>query len=378
MTIRELLHAEQLARLQRVFHGQEPWSFELYQPLRAFCQAVARLDLPDLPARIHFYDALYAVEELMSGEWWPCSLSVSPAAFAALAYAETSAGITRLEERFSSEWREHAQRNRAFLLRASEGRSAGSAVVVGAGKLYDIPLRELSERFSKLWLVDVDLEAMRESVEQSGLSPEQRHRVVLLEADVTGVNATFVERTQRVFERDTEDQVYAGMLELLHSYRLPSPPDLTSLGELGQVDACFSSMVVSQLGTPLTGLLKTRFAARFPHSRRFASHELQVALGQFTHRLQHAHVRALLETSPCAIVTTDVAETAGIPDAAGVRLPVIGAPSLEELFPAADGRLVASAQWSWQHVPAARQPPGAHLEVHGVAFRMSQGVASES
>lgn len=378
MTIRELVNADQLERLQRVFHGEVPWSFELYQPLRAFCQAVARLDLEDLPARIHFFDALWALEELMQGEPWPCSGRISPKDFAELGYAATSAGITRLEQRFSSAWREHTQKNKAFLLRAVQSVTGERAIVVGAGKLYDIPLHELSERFSRLTLIDVDLEAMKESVEQSGLSPELRRRVTLVQADVTGINETFVERTRRLFERTSEDEVYAGVLELLHSYRVPSPLDLSSLADVGNVDACLSSMVLSQLGTPLTGLLRTRYAERFHHSQLFDDYELQVALAQFTHRVQHTHIRALLETSRFVAVTTDVAETAGIPEAAGVRLPVVGAPSLEELFPAASGQLVARAEWSWQHVPASMQPPGAHLDVNGVAFRTSESAGTES
>jgi hypothetical protein len=360
-----------------VFHGAEPWSFDLYQPLRAFCQAVARLELADLPARVHLFDALWAVEEVMGNEPWPCSARIAPDIFSELGYAETSAGITRLEERFSSAWRDHAQKNRAFLLRAVQTVTLEHAIVVGAGKLYDIPLRELSERCSRLTLIDVDLDAMKESVEQSGLSPQLRGRVALVQADVTGVNETFVQRTRRIFEQTQEDEVYAGILELLHSYRLPSPLDLVSLAEGKNVDACLSSMVLSQLGTPLTGRLRTRYAERFPHSQRFRNHELQVALAQFTHRVQHAHVRALLEASRFVVVTTDVAETAGVPEAAGVRLPVVGAPSLEELFPASDGEVAASAKWSWQHIPASKQPPGAHLEVNGVAFRSYESAVSE-
>lgn len=377
MTIRELLSAEQLERLQRVFHEQAPWSFDLYQPLRAFCQAVARLDLPDLPARIHFYDALWAVEEVMAGEPWSCDEGITPAVFAELGYAETSAGITRLEQRFTRSWRDHAQKNKAFLTRASEAANGECAIVVGAGKLYDIPLRALSERFSSLTLIDVDLEAMRESVEQSGLPPALRSRLRLVQADVTAVNRTFVERSRRVFGGGDEDEVYAGVLELLHSYRLASPPDLTGMAGLPRADACFSSMVLSQLGTPLTALLRARYAERFPHSQRFHRHELQVALGQFTHRLQHTHVRALLQTSRLVAVTSDIAETAGVPEVAGVRLPVIGAPSLEELFPAGEGALVATANWCWQHVPASLQPPGAHLDVNGVAWIRSEGGVSE-
>ena len=65
MTIRERLSEEQLEGLQRVFSNQEPWSFELYEPLRALSHALPRLDLPDLPARVHFGDFLSALDSVL-------------------------------------------------------------------------------------------------------------------------------------------------------------------------------------------------------------------------------------------------------------------------------------------------------------------------
>jgi hypothetical protein len=301
----------------------------------------------------------------MLSEPWPTRTELSREAFLELGYAQTSAGITRQRESYLASWREHGDRNKAFILRAAAISEGETALVIGAGKLYDIPLRALAERFRRLVLVDVDLDAMAASVNHLALPNELRRRVALVQADVTGINEVFLERARAVFERTAEDAVHTGILELLHSYRLASPPELPGLE--GGVDASFSSMVLSQLGTSLTQYLRARYARRFPDSQRFGEYELQVALGQFTHRVQLAHVRAMLRASRFVVVTTDVAESTA-PSTSGARLPLIGAASLAELFPAARGEVAAHAEWWWEHLPASSNPPGTFLHVHGVAF----------
>jgi hypothetical protein len=368
MTIRDLMSAEELEQLRAVFSRSAPWSFALYQPLRAFSHAMARLELPDLPARVNFADALAAIEDVMGGEPWPMSGRRSTEAFIEFGYAQTSAGITRLKERFSAAWREHASKNQEFLLSVDVGRRE-SALIVGAGKIYDIPLRKLAERFARLILIDIDLDAMQESVERSDLPPSLRENLLLVQADVTGINDVFLERVRKAFEPTSEEEVYAEVVGLLHSYRVATPPELADLQQSEPVDAAFSSMVLSQLATPLTEHLKERCAARFPGSQRWRGREFQVGLGQFAHRVQHTHLRALAKAARVVVVTSDVAETPGLPEVPGVRLPMIGAPHLEELFPAQDSEVVASAEWVWQHLPASKQPPGRHMEVHGVVVR---------
>ena len=44
--------------------------------------------------------------------------------------------------------------------------------MIGAGKLYDIPLRKLAERFEQLLLVDIDAAALAESVQLGRLGAE--------------------------------------------------------------------------------------------------------------------------------------------------------------------------------------------------------------
>lgn len=375
MSIRGLLSSEQLEELARVFAGERAWTFELYEPLRAWAHALPRLEAPDLPARVHFGDALTALNEVLSGKAaWPVATTPAPSTLAELGYAETSAGITRLRERHAAAWRQHAEANKQLLRRAAELSSGRHVTVLGAGKLYDIPLQKLAERYAQVTLVDVDGAALAESLQQAGLSAGLRGRVELVTADVTGVNAAFLERLNQSLAAPDEPATYDALLELLHGYRLESPP---SLGN----DACdvvLSSMLLSQLATPLTELVQRRFRERFPKSERLGAHAFRVALAQLTHRVQHDHVQALLATAPLVALTSDVSEQFFQLDALGTatpsspELPLIGAPHLEDLFPAQQARVVESASWSWQRVPVTpKTPRGRKLRVIGtIATRL--------
>jgi len=137
-------------------------------------------------------------------------------------------------------------------------------------------------------------------------------------------------------------------------------------------------MVLSQLATPLTFYVQGQFAARFPASKRMQDLEFQVALGQFTHRVQHAHVRSLLAAAPCIALSSDITDQYTALDARGAvvqaasRLPLIGAPSLDALVPRQQARLVASAQWEWRHfVPTRSKPQGRTVQVAGVVAERS-------
>src|SRR5690606_12332310 len=131
------------------------------------------------------------------------------------------------------------------------------------------------------------------------------------------------------------DATYQALLALLYSFRshgTPSllPPDRTP----APPTACFSVMLLSQLAEPLTRLVERRFVECFAGDTRLCSHEFRVALGQFTHRIQHQHVQALLCTNDSVSLTSDVSEqpTRLAPDERSLLqsppLPVIGAPHL--------------------------------------------------
>jgi hypothetical protein len=376
MSVRGQLSEAQLIALERVFSGQEPWGFEQYQPLRAFAHALPRLNVPDLPAQLNFGDVLQALDEhrAASVPAWPTHEFVASSTFSELGYASTSSAITRIRDANAAAWREHGANNKEFVLRGAERASGSRAVVIGAGKLYDIPLRKLAERFEQLLLVDIDAAALAESVKQVGLEPELQARLSLVQADVTGINDVFLERAQTALALTGEVEVYDALLQLLHDYRVDEPPRLFAEGAAGGplAFAC-SSMVLSQLATPFTSYLQARFAARFPTSQRTQALEFQIALGQFTHRVQHAHIRSLLAAAPCVALSSDITDQYTGLDPRGAllrspaRLPLIGAPNLSALLPRQQARTVFAAEWEWRHVvPSRLKPHGRTVQVEGV------------
>jgi hypothetical protein len=376
MSIRGLSSTEQLEALARVFSGQQPWSFELYEPLRAFSHAVPRLNLPDVPTAMHFGDALAALDELLSerGHAWSSHPSIAAASFEELGYARASAGISRLREEHAAAWSEHALANKELLLRGVERTSGRVALVVGAGKLYDIPLRRLVERFELVWLVDIDGEALAQSVAQLSLPASSRARLRLVTTDVTGINDVFLQRARSALHLADPDSAYQGLLALLHAYCLAAPPRLVPTAQLAEAppDFACSSMVLSQLATPLSDYLERGFAERFPESSLTTAHEFQLALAQLTHRVQHAHIAALLAAAPCVAISSDITEQYTQLDAHGrvltaAPLPLIGAPHLEDLVPVQTAHVVSSSEWTWDRVvPTPPRPHGRHMQVVGI------------
>lgn len=381
MSVRDQLSEEQLVLLERAFAGAEPWTFGQYPQLRVFAHALWRLDLPDLPALLSFGDVLQALDELRAATLapWPTRASVADNTLSELGYASTSAAITRVRDANAADWREHGLHNKQLLLQGAERAAGSRAVVVGAGKLYDIPLRKLAERFEQLFLVDIDPAAMAESVKQAGLEPKLRARLSLIQADVTGINDAFLEQAHAALALTDEAEVYAALLRLLHEYYVDEAPRLfPEQAVAGPLDFACSSMVLSQLATPLTFYLQERFAALFPASQRTKALEFQIALGQFTHRVQQAHVRALLAAAPCIALSSDITEYYTTLDARGsvVQAPsgpsLLGVPSLAALVPRLQARALHAAEWQWRHVvPTRSTRHGRTLQVAGVVAERS-------
>jgi hypothetical protein len=201
----------------------------------------------------------------------------------------------------------------------------------------------------------------------------------LIQADVTGINDVFLEKARSALALPGEVEVYQALLRLLHEYSVDQPPRLfPELAAEGPLDFACSSMLLSQLATPLTFYVAGRFAARFPASQRTQALEFQVALGQFTHRVQHAHVRSLLAAAPCIALTSDITDQYTALDARGSivhaasQLPLIGAPRLDALIPLQQARPVATADWEWRHfVPTRSRPQGRTVQVAGVVAERS-------
>jgi hypothetical protein len=182
-----------------------------------------------------------------------------------------------------------------------------------------------------------------------------------------------LERARAALAPEDEAEVYAALLRLLREYRVDEPPRLFPEGAArGSLDFACSSMVLSQLAIPLTNYVEQRFAARFPTGQRAQSHEFRVALGQFAHRVQQAHVRALLAAAPCVALTSDTVEQyTGLDPRGGLLsgkpLPLLGAPRLDGLVPQQLASSLLTTEWQWRHVvPTRSKPHGRTVQVAGV------------
>jgi hypothetical protein len=268
---------------------------------------------------------------------WEFDPKVDPRAFELLGFAETSAGIARTQRENREAWWSHARRHKHFILdAAARVPHARLAVVLGAGKAYDLPLEELAQRFARVVLVDIDAGALAETCKAT-IKEVLRPRVELRAMDVTGVSA----RLARGIEAALESSDAEGELEALcRSYRLRSLPGLVDR----HADLLVSGMMLSQLGL-------AKLAAKRLFERRFGKITRETQWSStwdaLEQRLQQDHIDALCANADLAVLTSDVRHHSG-----GESWSVIGAARLEERVPQFL-EVLARTSWTWERVRGA-------------------------
>lgn len=253
---------------------------------------------------------------------------MDPRAFELLGFAEASAGIARTQRENREGWWAHARRSKAFILdalaRVPEPRLA---VVLGAGKAYDLPLAELAQRFERLVLVDIDAAALEATC---AATISDRKGVELRAMDVTGVTARLAHGIQSALENPQ-----AGFGALCRSYRLARAPRFVE----ERADLLVSGMMLSQLG------LQPKLAAKRLYEARFGKPLAQTeAWDDLERRMQQDHLDALADQARLTVLTSDVVHRSG-----GEAWSVIGAQRLQDRIPPALN-ILARAAWSWPRV----------------------------
>jgi hypothetical protein len=285
-------------------------------------------------------------------EPWTFDPAVDAHAFRLLGFAETSAGIARTQRANREGWWEHARRHKAFILdAAARAERRDLAVLLGAGKAYDLPLEELARRFERVVLVDVDAEAMAASSAAAVREAKLRARLELRAMDVTGVTARIARGIQDALNSDQPD---TALEALCRSYRLASRPRL--VGE--PADLLVSGMLLSQLGLQPTLAAKRLFEERFGKIAAAAEARWSAAWNDLDLRLQRDHVDALCDQAALAVLTSDVTHHSG-----GESWSVIGAERLEERVPQ-HLEVLAEKSWTWTRVHGAMS-----TDVHAVLLR---------
>lgn len=161
-----------------------------------------------------------------------------------LDFVDIGLGIEHRERRFRGEWAPHLARSRGFVQQAlAEG--GEEVVVLGAGRLFDVPIEWLVSRFSRVVLVDVDPRIVARS-----LSATRRFgtRVEVQQAEVTGVFSAWTQALESVGE-GSDDEI----VETLCSLKAPSPfwssGSVVSMNLLSQLGVMWRDRVQRIVGT---------------------------------------------------------------------------------------------------------------------------------
>src|SRR2546423_5668580 len=145
-------------------------------------------------------DLLSAIAELppaVESPPWQFDPAIDPRAFDALGFAAASAGIARTQRENREGWWAHARRSRAFILDAvTHVRERRLAVVLGAGKAFDLPLNELASAFERVVLVDIDAAALAETCASVVAAASLTRRIELRAMDLSGVGARLARRIE--------------------------------------------------------------------------------------------------------------------------------------------------------------------------------------
>jgi hypothetical protein len=261
---------------------------------------------------------------------WTFEPRVDARAYEFLGFAEASAGIARTQRENREGWWAHARRSKGFILdAAARAAQPRLAVVLGAGKAYDLPLAQLAERFERLVLIDIDAAALEATC---AAAIRDRGNVELRAMDVTGAMTRLADGIRSALE-----DPQAGFEALCRSYRLASLPRFAA----ERADLLVSGMMLSQLGLQAKLAAKRHYEARFgrPFPPSWAA-----PWDELEWKLQQDHIDSLAEQARLIVLSSDVVHRS-----AGETWSVIGAPHLEARIPPAL-RILARAAWSWPRV----------------------------
>ena len=185
-------------------------------------------------------------------------------------------GIMNRYLREKKNWEAHLESTKQFILESFREKSIKSVAVLGSGWLLDLPLKELSEKFKKVVLIDVYHPA------QVQKRAEKYKNVTLFETDITGGGINFCWELRKKKGEHFESHV-------LKDFK-PKKPELPI-----KPDAFISLNILNQLDILLVDFLKKK-------NGRFTELEYDA----FRRHIQQFHLDWILRKPTCLI--TDIVE----------------------------------------------------------------------
>jgi len=175
-----------------------------------------------------------------------------------------------------------------MILQAAAQVGGGSAIVLGAGALKEIPIVELAERFDRLVLVEIDLDATRRALRTCAFPQSAGcEKIELIEGDLVGLKTRLSREIQRCPAVTTDHRCGIDRMCAVVEAAQVQP-----LESGGPYDLVIASAVLSQVYKPALDEVTSWFEGRFPDQGDALrqSHEWIDAVGRMAARAECAFI----------------------------------------------------------------------------------------
>lgn len=257
---------------------------------------------------------------------------------------------------------------------------ASHALVIGAGRCREIPLRELLERFDRVTVTDIDPDTLQRGLDETKLTPEERRRVEVIIGDIVGVSEHLVRGIEACFAEGVWTlSACEHLVERMASFIESLEPNPAAMQP--PYDLVVASCVLSQLHLASVNRVSRQFSQRFPETVKLDKQpRWRQAVCRLASRMQARFID----------LVHDLVSDNG-------RLYLAATPRVHLIFRAPQGRwktretrdmlahrhlhdflddrfvIEAQSQWQWsQPLPADPKKPGDLFDVEAMVLRKSR------
>jgi hypothetical protein len=210
-------------------------------------------------------------------------------------FADMGTGIEARHARCRTYWRKHIELSRAFQERYAAG--GGHIIVLGAGRLLDVPVQEICRRYEKLTLWDADHTAQRywKGISKAGNRIEVEERL----EDCTGVLTRWTTELSEMVRKTPPN------LDKLIQFLSNSKVAVDEAPAFGPADTVISTNLLSQIPIYWRDRVHTILEKKWgitTDSQGEYDAELQGALNASMKTLQNEHLAALGRSGAPSII----------------------------------------------------------------------------
>ena len=270
----------------------------------------------------------------MLGEFFRYITTFAPERTRKFGYLKRLIALEFRAKRCESAWAEHQRNCKAFITKAADlCEHQRIAVVLGSGLLLEVPLKALSDRFEKVFLVDIF------HMPQVVAEAKKHFNVKTLTGDITGVFKAMKERRAPGSNH-------------------PAPPPL--IPHLKDADLIVSCNCLTHLAAP--------FTAHFEKERGFSDLDSD----KVAYQIMERHAKAIAEEATgVGVIITDTDRFAMQGDHVVSRTDLLKA---FKLPPTAT--VVHNEEWDWMAAPHPEDHP-THDYIHTVVAKVYQHSLTE-